>query len=272
MLIRISPNSTGINCEGENPEEPTQRLQLLHSVLPYGLNMDAGEAPLWRDLDQVGSLETVRQHLIDVLVVVKEVLAVCEIPTRPREVKERLIEVEAVVIMSEALRCSGKVLILLHLTKPVIVCPSLLIGKNLWKVNHIQFNMHAYYWRHIQMFTCILHQFHQFANFQPALYCYTVSTGICKWMMCTFAPCYLHTNIPVCLSAKVGQMMQNVLLCFFQQTFDSSRIYFKTINWTSSFFYIHRRVAQKSKVHYVSKCLSKRNATSCVIDFLHVNP
>lgn len=46
MLIRISPNSTGINYEGENPEEPTQRLQLLHSVLPYGLNMDAGEAPL----------------------------------------------------------------------------------------------------------------------------------------------------------------------------------------------------------------------------------
>lgn len=75
----------------------------------------------------------------------KEVLAVCEIPTRPREVKERLIEVEAVLIMSEALRCSGKVLILLHLTKPVIVRPSLLIGKNLWKVNNIQFNMHAYY-------------------------------------------------------------------------------------------------------------------------------
>ncbi len=79
------------------------------------------------------------------MVIVKEVLAVCEIPTRPREVKERLIEVEAVMIMSEALRCSGKVLILVHLTKPVIVFPSLLIGKNLWKVNHIQFNMHAYY-------------------------------------------------------------------------------------------------------------------------------
>lgn len=68
-----------------------------------------------------------------------EVLALCEISTRPRKVKEGFVKVETVLKVPEALMWSGKVLIFIHLTETVVVRPFFLIGQDLCEVK--QFTM-----------------------------------------------------------------------------------------------------------------------------------
>lgn len=109
----------------------TQSLQLLHGLLPHRLNVDAGEAPLGRDLDQVRPLEAVRHHLVIVLGEVEQVLGVGEVVTGAREVEEGVVEVEAVVETMETVRWLAVVLVLIHLSEAVEVRPPLLIGQDL---------------------------------------------------------------------------------------------------------------------------------------------
>lgn len=64
--------------------------------------MDAAEAPVRRDLYQVRPLEAVRHHVVDVLVEVQDVLVVGKVLLAvavEREVEERLLKVEAVVLI-----------------------------------------------------------------------------------------------------------------------------------------------------------------------------
>ena len=58
----------------------TQRLQLLHRLLPHRLNVDACKAPLRGHFDQVRPLVTVWEDVAVKLRVVKQVLAVCKVP------------------------------------------------------------------------------------------------------------------------------------------------------------------------------------------------
>lgn len=62
----------------------TKWFQLLHHLLPHGLNVDAGEAPLRRHFDEVWPFVAVWKDVAEKLCVVKQVLAVCKIP-RPEE-------------------------------------------------------------------------------------------------------------------------------------------------------------------------------------------
>ncbi len=68
--------------------------------------MDAAEAPVWGDLDQVRPLEAVRHNFIDILVEVQRVLAVSKVPATlivEGKVEERLIKVEVVMKVSETM-------------------------------------------------------------------------------------------------------------------------------------------------------------------------
>ena len=58
----------------------TQRLQLLHRLLPYRLNVDACKAPLRGHFDQVRPVVARWKHVAVKLCVVKQVLAVCKVP------------------------------------------------------------------------------------------------------------------------------------------------------------------------------------------------
>lgn len=67
--------------------------------------MDAAEAPVRGDLYQVGSLVAVRYHVVDILVKVQRVLAVCKVSVVlavEGKIKEGLVKVKAVVAMSIA--------------------------------------------------------------------------------------------------------------------------------------------------------------------------
>lgn len=62
----------------------TKWFQLLHHLLPHGLNVDAGEAPLRRHFDEIWPFVAVWKDVAEKLCVVKQVLAVCKIP-RPEK-------------------------------------------------------------------------------------------------------------------------------------------------------------------------------------------
>lgn len=65
--------------------------------------MDAAEAPVRRDLDQVRPLEAVWHDVVDVLVEVQDVLVVGKVLLAvavEREVEEGLLKVEAVVLIA----------------------------------------------------------------------------------------------------------------------------------------------------------------------------
>lgn len=67
--------------------------------------MDAAEAPVRGDLDQVRPLVAVGHHIVDVLVKVQYVLAVGKVPVVlavEGEIEEGLVEVKAVVAMTIA--------------------------------------------------------------------------------------------------------------------------------------------------------------------------
>lgn len=65
--------------------------------------MDAAEAPVRGDLDQVWSLVAVGHHVVDILVKVQYVLAVSKVPVVlavEGKVEEGLVEVKAVMAMT----------------------------------------------------------------------------------------------------------------------------------------------------------------------------
>lgn len=99
----------------------TQSLQLLNGVLPHGFNVDAGEAPLRGDLDEVGPLEAVWHNLVVVLGEVEQVFVVSEVTAGARKVEEGVIEVEAVVETMETVSRLTVVLVLIHLSEAVKV-------------------------------------------------------------------------------------------------------------------------------------------------------
>lgn len=110
---------------------PTQWLQLLNGFLPDGLDMDAAETPLWGNLNQVGPFKAIGLHFFHILLILKQVLAVCEIPSGLRETKEWLIEVKAVMEVSETVRSLVVVLILIGLTELIVVCSAVLTRQDL---------------------------------------------------------------------------------------------------------------------------------------------
>lgn len=67
----------------------TQRLQLLHRLLPHRLDVDARKAPLRGHFDQVGPLVAVWKDVAVKLCVVKQVLAVCKVPGPGGETEAR---------------------------------------------------------------------------------------------------------------------------------------------------------------------------------------
>lgn len=91
--------------------------------------MDAAEAPVGSDLDQVRPPVAVGHHVVYILVKVQRVLAVGEIPvgfTVERKVKEGLVEVEVVVAITVATAAIWLGVISLPIT--VIVGTFVLIG------------------------------------------------------------------------------------------------------------------------------------------------
>lgn len=105
--------------------------------------MDAAKTPLRGDLDQVGLFEAFRHHFVHVLVILKQVLAVCEISSRLRETKERLIEVKAVMEVAETVRCLVVVLVLVCLAESVVVRPAILTRQDLWKPTRVRGNKNS---------------------------------------------------------------------------------------------------------------------------------
>ena len=131
-LARTRLNQTSFRSS-VRPHSLTQSLQLLHGLLPDGLDVDAGEAPLGRDLNQVGPLEAVGHYIVVILSEVEHVLAVGEVAAGAREMEEGFVEVEAVLVAMETLSWLAVVLVLVHLTESVEVGPALFIGQDLWE-------------------------------------------------------------------------------------------------------------------------------------------
>lgn len=90
--------------------------------------MDAAEAPIRGDLDQVWPFEAVRHHIVDILIEVQCILAIGKVPTAfvKREVEEILVKVKVVGAVSVVTMTIG--LSVVSLTIAVIVCPLFLIG------------------------------------------------------------------------------------------------------------------------------------------------
>lgn len=67
----------------------TQRLQLLHRLLPHRLNVYARKAPLRGHFDKVWPLVAVWENVAVKLCVMKQVLAVCKVPGPGGETEAR---------------------------------------------------------------------------------------------------------------------------------------------------------------------------------------
>lgn len=94
--------------------------------------MDAAEAPVRGDLYQVWSFVAVGHHVVDVLVEVQYVLAVCKVPVVlavEGKVEEGLIKVKAVVAMTVATTAVWLSVISLPIT--VIIATFVFIGQDL---------------------------------------------------------------------------------------------------------------------------------------------
>lgn len=74
-----------VTLAGRRDVRLTKWLQLLHHLLPHGLNVDAGEAPLGRHFDEVRPFVAVWKDVAEKLCVVKQVLAVCKVPRPERK-------------------------------------------------------------------------------------------------------------------------------------------------------------------------------------------
>ncbi len=209
MLIRISPNFTGMNCAGENPEEPYPTAPALAQCpsirAQYGCRWST--TLTWSWSGRVSWNCPAAPHWCNGY---SEGGACCLWNPDSSEGSERTTH--------RSRSCHDNVWSPAVLGQSFDSRPFDQTGHSFPFSPHWKESMESK--SHSIQYACLLlktysnvymHQFHQFANFQPALYCYSISTGICKLVMCTFAPCYPHTNIPVCLSAKVCQMMQK---CF----------------------------------------------------------
>lgn len=122
---------------------PTQWLQVLNRFLPNGLNMNAAETPLWGNLNQVGPFKAIRHHYVHKLLILKQVLAVCEISSRLGEPKERLIEVKTVMEVAETVRCLVVLLVLVCLAELIVVSSAILTRQDLWKTRRVRGNSHS---------------------------------------------------------------------------------------------------------------------------------
>lgn len=94
--------------------------------------MDAAEAPVRGDLDQVWSLMAVRHHVFNILVEVQRVLAVSKVSVVlaiEGKVEEGLIKVKAVMAVS--IMPAAVWLCVISLSIPVIIGTFVLIGKDL---------------------------------------------------------------------------------------------------------------------------------------------
>ncbi len=209
MLIRISPNFTGMNCAGENPEEPYPTAPALAQCpsirAQYGCRWST--TLTWSWSGRVSWNCPAAPHWCNGY---SEGGACCLWNPDSSEGSERTTH--------RSRSCHDNVWSPAVLGQSFDSRPFDQTGHSFPFSPHWKESMESK--SHSIQYACLLlktysnvymHQFHQFANFQPALYRYSISTGICKWVLCTFAPCYPHTNIPVCLSAKVCQMMQK---CF----------------------------------------------------------
>lgn len=76
----VSPSQTKVDQKKTDDSSLTQRLQLLHSLLPHRLNVDASKAPLRGHFDEVWPLVAVWKDVTVKLSMVKQVLAVGKVP------------------------------------------------------------------------------------------------------------------------------------------------------------------------------------------------
>lgn len=114
----------------------TQRFQFLHCFLPHGLNVDAAEAPVGGNLNEVGLLEAVWDDFIHVMGKVQQILLIDGVPPLgiKREVEKRVIKIKVVVEMPEAvfpLLLPAVALALPSISIVIVMCPLLFIGKDL---------------------------------------------------------------------------------------------------------------------------------------------
>lgn len=112
----------------------TQSLHLLHHLLPDGLDVDAAEAPVGGDLDQVGPPEAAGHHLVDVLVKVQRVLAVGEVAAvlAEGEAEEGPVEVKVAVVLAVVATVAVR-LSVVRLSVAVIGGSLLLAGQDLMR-------------------------------------------------------------------------------------------------------------------------------------------
>lgn len=111
---------------------PTEYLHLLHHLLPDRFYVDAAEAPVRRDLYQVGSPVAVRHHIVHILVKVQRIFAVGKVPlilVVKGKVEERLVEVK--VVLASAVSTAAIRLSVIRLPIEVIICSFVFTGKDL---------------------------------------------------------------------------------------------------------------------------------------------
>ncbi|XP_013920084.1 PREDICTED: caspase-9 [Thamnophis sirtalis] len=136
------PLTLSFTCCPSPPSAPrlTQRLQLLHHLLPDRLDVDAAEAPVGGDLDEVRLPEALGDDLVDVVGEVEQVLLVEGVLVALRvegEVEEGLVKVEALVegmcmaVRRLLLLLVREALVLAHVAVTVKIQPLLLVGQDL---------------------------------------------------------------------------------------------------------------------------------------------
>lgn len=100
--------------------------------------MDAAEAPVRGDLDQVGSPVAVGHHIVHILVEVQDVFAVSKIPlvlAAVREVEEGLLKVKSV--MAVTVVAATICLSVLRLPITVVVVSLVFVGQDLGTITCI---------------------------------------------------------------------------------------------------------------------------------------
>lgn len=119
--------------------------------------MDAAEAPVRGDLYQVRPPVAVRNHVVDILVKVQDVLAVSKVPlvlVVEGEVEEGLLKVKAVVVIAVATASVRMSVISLPVT--IKIATLVFIGQDL------DWNRRCIVMVDICHFSCSMHVFHSF--------------------------------------------------------------------------------------------------------------